>query len=248
MKSTSIEKSLRRGFTLIEVLVAIVIIASLAALSSVGYGKFRERAKSAVSMNNLRQWGQALMLHSGDHNGQVPYEGDRDRVTWGNIAAKTNQTSWFNVLPPYVGELPMSELTEHGRQDRMSRAGIHLCPLVKWRDARRPTFAYMMNSQLYHPGGPTDSAAQPLRLASIPEPSATVIFADVDQSSPDRPRGRGTHVDNRQPGGRVHLTFMDGSVRAFDAAYVKTENFGDGYTENNKPELIWNPWIHPRNR
>lgn len=243
-------RQIRAGFTLVELLVVVLIIAVLAALSAVGYSNFRERAKSIVSGNNLRQWGQALVLYTGENNGAIPYEGDADRVTWGSIASGVNETAWFNVLPPYVGQKPMRELTNADRQNHLKGWGIHYCPLVQWRDWRRPAFSYMMNSQIYGSNGPSDSPDVPVRLANIHEVSATVMFADLNQSYNDRPRGRGRHVDDRQPGDKVHLVFFDGSLRAFDADYVRADRYsadGVNYTDNNRPDLIWNPWNHPRN-
>lgn len=239
----------RAGFTLVELLVVITIIAVLAAISGMVYTKIRERAKSVVSANNLRQWGTALVHYTADNNGAIPFEGSADRVTWGSIGSGVNETAWFNVLPPYVGQQPMRELSGAGRENRMKDWGIHHCPLVKWRDWRLPTFSFMMNSQIYNSNGPSDNPASPVRLANIQDAVATVMFADLNQSYNNRPRGRGRHVDDRQPGGKVHLVFFDGSLRSYDASYVKPDNYSGGgvsYTDNNRPDLIWNPWIHPR--
>lgn len=240
----------RRGFTLVEILVVIVILVVLAGMSGVAFSKIRERAKSSASASNLRQWGQALVLYTGEHHGAIPFEGSADRVTWASIGSGANETAWFNVLPPYVGQKAMRDLSASERQNRMDGLGIHYCPLVQWRDWRRPAFSYMMNSQIYHPQGPSDDPSIPVRLANLHEISATVMFADLNQDYNDRPRGRGRHVDRRQPGGRVHLVFFDGSLRAFDADYVIPETYradGVNYSDNNRPDIIWNPWIHPRN-
>lgn len=243
-------RSIRAGFNLVELLVVIVIIAVLAAISGVVYSKIQHRAKSVVSAGNLRQWGQALVLHTSDHNGTIPFEGDNDRVTWGSIANRVNETAWFNVLPPYVGQKPMRDLSNADRQNRLTEWGIHQCPLVKWRDSRRPAFSFMMNSQIYTSEGPSNNPEKPVRLANIHDPSSTVVFSDLNQSYNDRPRGRGRHVDDRQPGRKVHLVFFDGSLQAFDADYIRPDNYSAGsvtYTLNNRPDIIWNPWIHPRN-
>lgn len=248
--ATQQTRSWRAGFTLVELLVVIAIIAVLVTVSAGAIFKMRERAKSVVSANNLRQWGSALVLYTGDNNGAIPYEGDGDRVSWASIANTDNETSWFNVLPPYVGQKPMRELSNTDRENRIKDWGIHTCPLVKWRDSRRPTFSYMMNSQIYSSDGPSNNPASSVRLANIEDMSAMVVFADLNQTYNDRPRGRGRHVDDRQPGGKVHLVFFDGSLRSYDASYIRPDNFSGGgvsYTENNKPDIIWNPWIHPRN-
>jgi len=240
----------KSGFTLLELLTTITVIAILVVVGMSVFGTLRQKARSTVSANNLRQWGQALTLYVTESSGAIPYEGSADRVTWAVIANPVNQTSWFNVLPPYVGNAPMRDLANtQSRQEYTSVRGIHSCPLVEWRDHRVPNFSYMMNSQLYNPEGPSNSPDRPIRITQIAEPNATVMFADLKQDISDRPRGRGNHVDDRQPGGKTHIVFFDGSLQSYDAEYVRTETFADStgsYTDNNKPDVIWNPWIHPR--
>lgn len=238
-----------RGFTLIELLTVIAVVGILLTLIVVAMGGVRENAKSTKSASNLRQWGIALNLYLSDNGGAIPYEGDADRMTWARVASNANQRAWFNALPPYVGMLAMRDLDGAGRQSFTRRAGIHQCPFVEWRDHRQPNFSYMMNSQIYHPAGPGDSGDAPVRLTNIEEPALTVMFADLDQQYNDRPRGRGRHVDVRHRNGQTQILFFDGSVARFDAEYVRLENYaanGINYTDNNKPDLIWNPWIHPR--
>lgn len=242
-------QSRRPGLTLIEIITVLAIMGIVAALTLVALGGVRESAKSTKSAGHMRQWGVALHLHLADNDGVIPFEGDADRMTWGRIANTANQQAWFNVLPQYVGMLPMRELDSAGRQAFTRTAGIHHCPLVEWRDHRQPNFSYMMNSQIYHPAGPGDDADSPVRYSHIQDPAMTVMFADLNQQFNTRPRGRGRHVDARHRNNQTNILFFDGSVARFDADYVQLDNYsvdGVDYTDNNKPDLIWNPWNHPR--
>lgn len=241
--------SLERGFTLLELISVVAIIGILMVIIVVALQGMRDSAMSTQSASNLRQWGTALHLYMSSNRGAVPFEGDADRMTWNRIGNAANEKAWFNVLPEYVNMRPMRDLDTAGRESLLDQSGIHRCPFVEWRDARQPNFSYMMNSQIYHPGGPSDDPNVPVRSSHIQEPSITVMFSDLDQSFNTRPRGRGRHVDARHRNGEAHLMFFDGRVARYDAEYLRLDNYtanGINYTDNNKPNIIWNPWNHPR--
>ena len=61
-----------RGFTLIEVLVVVAIIAVLVAMLLPALAKSRENAQRAVCCSNLKQIGAAIYMYAGDWQGQWP--------------------------------------------------------------------------------------------------------------------------------------------------------------------------------
>ncbi len=63
--------SQRSGFTIVELLVVIVIIAILAAVSIVAYNGVQTRAENTKTLSGLGQLGKALQLYKND-NGRYP--------------------------------------------------------------------------------------------------------------------------------------------------------------------------------
>jgi prepilin-type N-terminal cleavage/methylation domain-containing protein len=62
----------RGGFTLVELLVVIGIIALLVSMLMPALGKVRDQANGAKCSNNLRQLMTATIMFAGDHKGRLP--------------------------------------------------------------------------------------------------------------------------------------------------------------------------------
>lgn len=65
----------RKAFTLVELLVVIGIIALLVAILMPALSKARDQANSVKCMSNMRQIGQAYLMHAAEHRNHVPTAG-----------------------------------------------------------------------------------------------------------------------------------------------------------------------------
>jgi prepilin-type N-terminal cleavage/methylation domain-containing protein len=66
---------LRSGYTLIEILIVLTLVATLAALIFAAMGSARERGQRTVCASNLHQWGTAFAMYIADWDGIEPEKG-----------------------------------------------------------------------------------------------------------------------------------------------------------------------------
>jgi prepilin-type N-terminal cleavage/methylation domain-containing protein/prepilin-type processing-associated H-X9-DG protein len=88
----------RRGFTLLELLVVIALIAILTSLLLPAVGQVRDLARSTVCSNNQRQIALAVIAYSGEHDGMLPFslcEGQAPGEY--GLPAPEADASWINT-------------------------------------------------------------------------------------------------------------------------------------------------------
>ncbi|MBQ6102570.1 MAG: prepilin-type N-terminal cleavage/methylation domain-containing protein [Kiritimatiellae bacterium] len=214
----------RSGFTLIELLIVIAVIGILAGMLVPAIHYVREKARKDECLNNLRQWGTALQGYLDEHRGRFPGYGPTLRES----------DAWFNVLPPYLGLEPMSEMGEipHPGSGRKSP---FLCPSepVGFGGLDTSTLksyfsSYTLNSWIDNAQN-EEKFTKRLRLSQLNEqhkpavtPASFVVFAEV---------GDGTQMG-------VDLSTL--SEKAFRHSRSFNVCFADGHAENILENDAWN--------
>ena len=176
-----------RGFTMIELLIVIAVVAILASLLLPALGRAKERVRMLQCLNNLRQWTQAFSLYAEDSE-YIPREGHRRdgsvRVdNWASVYAPTNGDVWYNALPPYLSEPPASTYASllTGQRPRFYENRLFHCPSARFPAGieldNQASFSLVMNSKLIMP--PATQPRYSIQFSTIQRPADTVAFLEA---------------------------------------------------------------------
>lgn len=142
MKRTSaapVARALRTGFTLVELLVVIGIIAVLAGIMMASFGGATDSARAAVCMTNLKNLAQAVNTY-GMRTGYYPLAGSREAVGLasanGSAAMRyTPQVGWISWLD--------RDKYDDGNGNAVARAHVscEICPFYGTGDVEKDTYA-----------------------------------------------------------------------------------------------------------
>lgn len=219
----------RKGFTLLELLVVVAIIALLAAVLFPVFSRAREKGRQTACFSNLRQVGLAFALYTDDSDGLMPDRRDLKKSLpggyrpWSAWPPSDPRGGWAIIaLAPYVRNeaiwscpsvtgSPIGEaapvLQETGRPGEVSRYWL-------WRFDRHEEPVTLDNFW----GKTDEQAVADLRQANNPQVGLPEGTADVELAvDPYFPRtiptvaaelkGRAVHM-----GGRNRL-FLDGHTK-----------------------------------
>jgi prepilin-type N-terminal cleavage/methylation domain-containing protein len=201
-KSQAGKPDLRRGFTLLELLVVIAVIGVLVGLLLPAVQKVREAAARMSCQNNLKQIGLAFHNAAGDHDGYMP-----PGIGFYPYAppAPPYGTGFLHILP-YIEQAELYQKAR--REERVSDQVVRtfLCPsdrsagngLVTDREEIRwGASSYAGNAQVFCLTDPISGRFQdPQGQPHLPNtfrdgPSNTVLFAEkyARCTAPNWPEG-----------------------------------------------------------
>ena len=102
-------KKTTSGFTIVELLIVIVVIAILAAISIVAYSGIQDRSRFAKSFNDIQSINKAIKLYQ-VQNGTYPVQ-----ASWQYYC--TSPSSFISALSDVVQSIPAAPCTGAGNSD-----------------------------------------------------------------------------------------------------------------------------------
>lgn len=228
----------KKGFTLVELLVCIAIVAVLAALIFLGVQNAQEKAHTASCINNLKQIGTAMLSYESE-NGRLP--------------GRETGMAWDRAILPYLGYEGDGDLMGQGRMDRSEWSDaaaalqVFQCPSDKYK--RSPN--YFKRSYAIVPWTTNWSNGTafrgwknrplnrgvPLSIVDSPVSSAMVVEWHQGTEAIENCCGGGAHAyhDRGGPDGdgrdvhkkRHNVLFADGHVETLP--FMKNSEFVEKY-------------------
>lgn len=222
------------GFTLVELLVVIVIIAALAALSFTVGPKILRKAKATEAMQNLRQLGPVITTFATDHEMRLPPAKASAVQSDGVVAdLQWNQVCLGMLFP----DTKPSDLYSKGWWD--GNKTIFKNPLFKGSTFLNP--GYGMNLMIAEniataAGGPVPTLdvllATPVPLAAISEPHRTPLIAPFNNyyfrfDAAELNSLKTPPLSNLISDGKMPILFLDGHVELITSMEYTDRHLAD---------------------
>lgn len=227
---------LESGFTMTEMLVAMVIIVTLALLGFVGYGKLMISASKVVDVKNLREMSAAIAVYGSDSGGYLPgpsWLSVSHTVAYSSAPAR----SILQRLEPYLTRgiapngRPYFKVAEVPEMKRVARNSLtHYRMLIP--APPNGSNSYNPNTTVWPFGYVWSSGAivSPLHISVVsarlgrPEGQIPIMTTWDGAHGPEKPPA-GNPLKPVHGNGRNYL-FLDGHV---EFIHLGAENFPDDF-------------------
>jgi prepilin-type processing-associated H-X9-DG protein/prepilin-type N-terminal cleavage/methylation domain-containing protein len=214
------------AFTLLELLVAIGVLAIVASLLLPALSRAKDRGRAVFCLNNLRQWGLATQLYALDHDDYLPPEGTP------NPGESTTNSGWYIQLPRQLGLPRYHDMPWRTNAAIAPGWSVWICPANPRRSNGRNLFHYCLNAYL----NGTGEDNRPMRLGSL-SGHAQLVWLFDSKNLPAVGYWGYTHTNLHQGG--AQFLFLDGHARRYPRAAYWDEERNRGRTDN--PALQWVP-------
>lgn len=215
----------KNGFTLIEVLIVVAVLAALTAIGMTLMKSSKQRANQAAAIQKMRSLGSAFATYTTDKGGLLPFEDAPGSDDWTNAARPESSETWYNALPKMMGAKTVGEIGQTRPALFYDPNYPLFIPGAPYPGATKrlakPAFAVGMNSRLQRKDD--EGLKKQGRFEQIQEPSKTVVF-----------------LERGLPGDKKTMTAQsgfDGSPKANAGAFAARHNqkgclvFADGHVE-----------------
>ncbi|MCB1128204.1 MAG: prepilin-type N-terminal cleavage/methylation domain-containing protein [Verrucomicrobiae bacterium] len=216
----------RKAFTLLELLVVIAVIATLAGMLLPVLVKARRQAERIFCLNNLKQWGYATQLYAVDHDDYLPPEGTP------NPGSRSTNIGWYIQLPRVLDLPRYHEMPWRTNGDVHPGRSVWICPSNPRLSNGNNLFHYCLNQNV----NGTGEANRSVRLAALRRPTSLVWLFDT-KNLPAVGGWTFVHTNLHQAG--AQFVFVDGhAARHPNTAYW---DFTRNQARTDHPDIRWLP-------
>ncbi len=215
----------RSGFTLVELLVVIAVIAVLAALLLPVFARAREAARKNACASNLRQIGLAFAMYVGDYDECFPNNGDP--YLWMGRRWRWPLQTYLAV----VGQRDPTAPSDPNRSVRFSPQ-VLICPSDPAAAAKWDSTSYGYSVAFYHTAAQVNAMSTADLYAGSPPPCVSQALSAV--AAPAQKAMVSEWAANHESladgwwswrGARNYL-FVDGHVKYLRARQLNPANNG----------------------
>lgn len=235
------------GWTLLEILVTVAVVAVLAAIAFPVMTSFKKRANRERALEKLRSLGVALVSYTSEHSGELPWEDAPGGDDWQAVSDPANKDVWYNALPELMSAGSAASMVSDPRRFYEDTYPLYI-PGAPYPGGNKklgtPYFALAMNSRLQR----KNDEGIKLRgtLAAIQAPQRTVIFLErgMPGDKKSNPGQRGFDASPKanprafvaRHNGRGLLVFADGHVQACEVSDLITSS---GQIKYPQTDVVW---------